>query len=398
MLIKRSIYPKLLSHLKNEEITLLVGPRQAGKTTLMMALIDELKEKKQKYLYLNLDIEKDRYFFTSQGKLIEKIKIEIGNGRGFIFIDEIQRKEDAGLFLKGISDMKLPYKFIVTGSGSVELKEKIYESLAGRKRIFEIYPLTFYEFADYKTDYLYSKDLEAFLNIDPNTRKKLLEEYLMFGGYPKVVLGETAEDKRHSLEDIYRSFVEKDIQILLKIEKSESLTDLLKIIGSQNGRLINYTEISNTLNLSLPTVKNYLWYLEKTYILEKSIPFFKNVRKEITKSPIYYFCDLGLRNYLLNINDFDSILDKGFLFQNFVFNELRRVTSGKTVLRRFWRTKEGAEVDIVLDTLPNAIPIEVKYSEMKVKTTRSLTSFVKKFNAKKSYVITSDLKNLNLVI
>ena len=324
MLIKRSVYPKLLAHLENDEITLLVGPRQAGKTTLMLALIDELREKKLKYIYLNLDIEKDRYFFASQDRLVEKIKIEIGNSKGYVFIDEIQRKENAGLFLKGISDMKLPYKFVVTGSGSVELKEKIYESLAGRKRIFEIYPLTFYEFVDYKTNYLYSDKLEVFLSGDPNMRKKFLEEYLMFGGYPKVVLSETVDDKKHSLEDIYRSFVEKDIQILLKLQKSESLTDLLRVIGSQNGRLINYTEISNTLNLSLPTVKNYLWYLEKTYILEKSIPFFKNVRKEITKSPVYYFVDLGLRNFLLNINDFNSIFDKGFLFQNFVFNELRK--------------------------------------------------------------------------
>ena len=398
MLIKRSVYPKLLAHLENDEITLLVGPRQAGKTTLMLALIDELREKKLKYIYLNLDIEKDRYFFASQDRLVEKIKIEIGNSKGYVFIDEIQRKENAGLFLKGISDMKLPYKFVVTGSGSVELKEKIYESLAGRKRIFEIYPLTFYEFVDYKTNYLYSDKLEVFLSGDPNMRKKFLEEYLMFGGYPKVVLSETVDDKKHSLEDIYRSFIEKDIQILLKLQKSESLTDLLRVIGSQNGRLINYTEISNTLNLSLPTVKNYLWYLEKTYILEKSIPFFKNVRKEITKSPVYYFVDLGLRNFLLNINDFNSIFDKGFLFQNFVFNELRKAINGKTVLRRFWRTKEGAEVDIVLDTYPNPIPIEVKYSESKIKSTRSLKSFVNKFNAKKSYIITTDLKNLNLVI
>ena len=132
--------------------------------------------------------------------------------------------------------------------------------------------------------------------------------------------------------------------------------------------------------------------------MEKSIPFFKNGRKEITKSPVYYFVDLGLRNFLLNINDFNSVFDKGFLFQNFVFNELRKATNGKTVLRRFWRTKEGAEVDIVLDTYPNPIPIEVKYSESKIISTRSLKSFVNKFSAKKSYIITTDLKNLNLVI
>lgn len=390
-LIKRSVFEELLRHLDNDEITLLIGPRQAGKTTLMLSLIDKLKKNNLKYIYLNLDIEKDRYFFTSQDKLIEKIKIEIGSKKGYVFIDEIQQKEDAGLFLKGISDMKLPYKFVVTGSGSIELKEKIYESLAGRKRVFEIYPLSFNEFVDYKTNYKYSDRIKSFLNNDSNTRKKLLEEYLTYGGYPKVVLNETATDKWRALEDIYKSFIEKDIQILLKIEKSESLTDLLKVIGSQNGRLVNLTELSNTLNLSFPTVKNYLWSLEKTYILEKSVPFFKNARKEITKSPIYYFIDLGLRNFLLNLNSFDSIQDKGFLFQNFVFNELRSLTSGNLITKRFWRTKEGAEVDIVLDTYPKPTPIEVKYTEKEVKNTRSLNSFIKKFNIDKSYIITSKL-------
>ena len=388
MIIKRSVLPKLVEHLKSEEMSLLVGPRQSGKTTLMFQLIEKLKAEAKKYVYLNLDVEKDNAFFVSQAKLLEKIRSELGSGPGYVFIDEIQKKENAGIFLKGIYDMKLAYKFIVTGSGSIELKEKIYESLAGRKRIFEIFPLSFDEFVNFKTDYQYADRLEEYFNVNGALALELLNEYLMFGGYPKVVLRETSEVKRAALEDIFKSFIEKDMQILLRIEKSEVLTDLIKIIGSQNGRLTNYNELSNTLGISLPTIKKYLWYLEKTYIIEKSVPYFRNVRKEITKSPIYYFVDLGLRNYLLDIHSFDGVTDKGFLFQNFVFNEIKKIISSTAKSLRFWRTKQGAEVDIVIDSYPNPIGIEVKYSPgEKITIDRSMRSFIKKFEPKQYFVV-----------
>ena len=136
-MIKRSLLIELEKHLQNKEISLITGPRQAGKTTLMLMLKSSLEEKKEKTLLLNLDIEADRRFFNSQAELVRKIQLEIGNNKGYVFIDEMQRKENAGLFLKGLYDMNLPYKFIVSGSGSIELKEKIHESLTGRKRIFE---------------------------------------------------------------------------------------------------------------------------------------------------------------------------------------------------------------------------------------------------------------------
>jgi len=154
-MISRKLFSELKSHLLKKEISFIIGPRQAGKTTLMLLLNDYLMKKGERTVFLNLDIEADKQFFTSQANLIKKIKLEIGEKRGFVFIDEIQRKEDAGIFLKGIYDMNLPYKFIVSGSGSVELKEKIHESLVGRKRIFELNTLSFAEFVNFKTGYKY---------------------------------------------------------------------------------------------------------------------------------------------------------------------------------------------------------------------------------------------------
>src|SRR3989338_6830102 len=129
-MIRRNLMKELKAHLAQKEISLIVGPRQAGKTTLMRFLQQHVQEKGQKFLWFNLDIEADRQFFDSQEKLLRKIKLEMGEVSGCVFIDEIQRKENAGIFLKGLYDMNLPYKFIVSGSGSLELKEKIHESLA----------------------------------------------------------------------------------------------------------------------------------------------------------------------------------------------------------------------------------------------------------------------------
>lgn len=399
MYIKRSVLPSLIGHLDNNEISLLVGPRQSGKTTLMLELIEKLKSEGKKNIYLNLDIEKDNIYFVSQSKLLEKIKSILGSEKGYVFIDEIQKKENAGIFLKGIYDMKLPYKFVVTGSGSIELKEKIYESLAGRKRVFEISPLSFEEFVNYKTEYLYEGKLDEFFRINESTGIELLNEYMMFGGYPKVVINDTFEEKRLVLEDIFKSFIEKDIQVLLKVEKSDVLINLLKILGSQNGRLTNFNELSNTLNISVQTVKKYIWYLEETYILNKSLPFFKNVRKEITKSPIYYFVDLGLRNYLLDVHLFDSIIDKGFLFQNFIFNEVKKIYNISASPIKFWRTKQGAEVDIVIDDYPSPIGIEVKYSKgVGIGIGKSMRSFINKFNTEKYFVVSLSNGKLKEVV
>lgn len=126
MFIKRYIFQELIEHLPKKEISLIVGPRQAGKTTLMNILQDYLNKKGEKTLFLSLDFERDIPYFKTQLALVQKLNLEFGKKKGYVFIDEIQRKENARLFLKGLYDMNLPYKFIVSGSGSVDLKEKTY--------------------------------------------------------------------------------------------------------------------------------------------------------------------------------------------------------------------------------------------------------------------------------
>lgn len=384
----------LKDHLPKKEISFIIGPRQAGKTTLMFILKDFLEKKGEKSLFLNLDIEADKQFFVSQTNLIRKIRLEIGENPGFVFIDEIQRKEDAGIFLKGIYDMNLPYKFIVSGSGSVELKEKIHESLVGRKRIFELSTLTFEEFVNFKTNYKYEDKLLDFFSIDKEKTRDFLDEYLNFGGYPKVVLEEKLEEKRKIINEIYQSYLEKDIVYLLKIRKTEGFSNLVRLMASQIGSLVNFSEISPTLGISQKTLKDYLWYLEKTFILERITPYFRNVRKEITKSPTIYFYDLGLRNYAFGT--FGSIRDSkdaGFLFQNLIFHLLKEKTKDTSAKIHFWRTKDGAEVDFVIDLGREVIPVEVKSKDLKKpEITKSLRSFIEKYKPKKALVVNLSLE------
>ncbi len=340
-----------------------------------------------------MDIEADKQFFTSQQQLIRKVQLEIGKNKGFVFIDEIQRKENAGLFLKGLYDLNLPYKFIVSGSGSVELKEKIHESLVGRKRIFELPTLTFEEFVNFKTNYRYENKLVDFFEVEKG--EELLVEYLNFGGYPRAVLEDKLLEKQKILNEIYQSYLERDITLLLNIKKTEAFTNLLKIMAGQIGNLINFSELSSTLGISVKTVKEYLWYMEKTFILQKLTPYYKNLRKEITKSPIIYFSDLGLRNHSLGYLGNIKIENTGFLFQNFIYNLLKEQIKTTASKIHFWRTKDGAEIDFIISKGKEIIPVEVKSKKLsEVKISRSLKSFIKKYQPRKIFLINLQLTKI----
>ena len=181
-IIKRNILKALQKHSKKKEITLIIGPRQVGKTTIMKSLDLWLTQQGQKTIWFNLDFQSDLRYFQSQQQLINKLNLEFGNSTAFVFIDEIQRKEEAGMFLKGIYDQNLPYKFIISGSGSVELKEKVHESLMGRKLLFEMNTVSFLEFFHFRTDYKYKTQIEQFFQIEKELTQNLLQEYLEFGG------------------------------------------------------------------------------------------------------------------------------------------------------------------------------------------------------------------------
>lgn len=393
-MIIRKLLKQLDEHLLRKEISLIIGPRQAGKTTLMRFMKKRLDEQGTPTLFLNLDIEADQRHFVSQEVFLQKIRLEIGDRKGYIFIDEIQRKENAGLFLKGLQDMDLPHKFVVSGSGSLELKEKIHESLVGRKRIFELNPLSFGELADHRTQSRYEERLSEYLRLEPEKTNLLLNEYLAFGGYPRVVLAATSAEKQMEMAEIYQSYLEKDIAYFLQLKKTESLSKLIKALAARPGGLVNISKLSSELGIAAQTVKDYLWYLEKTFIIRKATPFFGNIRKEIRKAPLCYFYDLGLRNYAAGAFGRSDTREEGFLFQNLVFNDMKDALASTSVGIHFWRTADQAEVDFILDCGRERIPVEVKDSELKKPSVpRGLRGFILRYKPARAYLVNRSLRD-----
>lgn len=394
MAIKRYIFSDLAEHLKKKEISLIVGPRQAGKTTVMTQLQDYLKGKGEGTLFLSLDFERDMPHFFSQKALLDRIGLELGRGKGYIFIDEIQRKENAGIFLKGLYDMNTPYKFIASGSGSVELKEKVHESLAGRKRMFELNTVSLREFTNYRTGYKYEDRLDKYYQINKAEGMGLLMEYLNFGGYPRVVLEETLKEKLRTIDEIYRSYIEKDIAYLLRVERIDAFGNMIRLLAAQSGSLVNLNELSSTLGISVQTVKNYLAYAEKTFIIRRLTPYFRNIRTEISKSPIIYFNDIGLRNFSVGqFGRYTMLSEMGFIFQNLIYHLLQERTRYEGSTLHFWRTKDKAEVDFVINKGAEVVPVEVKCRELKGTTIeRSLKGFLNKYRPKEAWVVNLSLR------
>ncbi len=375
-------------------MSLIIGPRQAGKTTLMEMLRAHLEDINERTLFLNLDVEWDKPHFDTQAALIKKIELELGRHRGYVFIDEIQRKDNAGLFLKGLFDLNLPYKFILSGSGSLELKQNMDESLIGRKRVFELSTLSLEEFINHRTSYRYEGNLPEYLEIEPDKRRSLLSEYMTYGGYPRIVTAPEEGEKRRLIDEIYRSILEKDIAYLLKVDKPYAFSALIKLLADQIGQLINHTELSSTLGVSFPTIKKYLWYAQKIYLIDLIAPYARNVRKEISKSPMPYFWDLGLRNFALGLFGTPARpFEGGFVFENLVYLLLRQKVKFRAATLNYWRTKDKAEVDFVIEEGGRPIPLEVKWRRQTgEKVPASLRRFIEKYSPETAYIINPDTR------
>ena len=392
-MINRDIENTITESLKKKEITVIAGARQVGKTTILKHIISKLRSRGEKALYFNLDIEQDNKYFTSQQLLINKIQLENGDGFSFVFIDEIQQKEDAGRFLKGLYDMNLPYKFVVTGSGSLELKEKISEALTGRKHLIEMYPVNFKEFANYKTRYKYKNKLELFFKLEKEKTKLLLNEYLTFGGYPAVITATNITAKKEVMNEIFSSYITKDITYLLGVRAPDKFIKLIQLLAVYSGSIINYSQLAQETGLRTETLKTYLWYAEQTFIIKTVKPYFTNNKKEITKSPTIYFNDLGMCNFSKGMYGTTGNNTDGMIFQNFVYLILKDNFTAGLAKVNYWRSKDKAEVDFIIHQQNGITPVEVKFSNIKKTTvSRSFRSFINIYSPQTGYIVSPDFE------
>lgn len=397
--IRRQTQDKIARHLREKEMTIVLGPRQVGKSVLLEQLQKYLvKSKKispQRIFYFNLDIIKDWETVRQQTQFIEFLEARSRKAKIYAFIDEAQKVKNPGVFFKGLYDSKLNVKFVLTGSSSLEFASEIKESLAGRKRIFYLYPFSFGEFLLAKNKILSQLLIKEKKLSLPDRREitKLYKEYVVWGGYPRVVLGKTVDDKIAVLDDIYSSYIERDVVGFLKITNKAKFNKLVKLLAGQIGQLINIDELAGNVELDRDTVYRYLTALQETYIIASLVPYFRNSRQEIIKNPKAYFIDSGLRNYLLDdFKNLDDYLEKGLLFENVVHKELLLLKEEKIFGLHFWRTKHGAEVDFVIEKGKNLISIEAKISSRS--STLGLQNFIKKYGPQKAVLISLDWEQI----
>ncbi len=364
MYIPRKQEKQLRKYLKSKEILALIGPRQAGKTTLLKKIFDELDDKKATFLtfedrdalsLFNSDIKAFADTYLVQNK--------------FLFIDEFQYAQKGGQKLKYLFDT-YSTKIIISGSSAVDLTIEALKFLVGRVFVIELYPFDFGEFLLAKNkDYyqLYKKnriDLQKdkvgnkLSSVQKKTLGRYFEEYAIWGGYPRVVLAKGKEEKKMVLKNIYNIYFLREVKTLMDIADDYKLEKLIKVLALQIGNIVDFSNLSNEVDIAVQTVRKYVNFLEKTYICNLVKPFFKNKRREVVKAPKNFFFDTGLRNVV--VDDFRLLNDRtdsGELLENAFWMQLIK-TDMKT---HYWRDKNLNEVDFVLSLAESKmVAIEVK--------------------------------------
>ena len=347
--MKRFLYSDIKEHLKHKQITLLLGARQTGKTTLIRQILDAQRKDGELVIFLSLEDQEILNTLNDNPKNLFKIIPPLSDRRMFLFIDEIQYLDNPSNFLKYHYDLyQNTLKFIVTGSSSFYIDRKFKDSLAGRKRIFELSTLNLAEVLHFRQ----RDDLISYLNADAipiiysDEIKNIFYEYLIYGGYPEVVLERNLKEKTLILKELWESYAKKDA-VEAGLHNLDAYTHILKLIASRAGSLLNKNSLSKDVSVDNKSTDEYLWVMRKSFHIHILLPFFNNISSELRKMPKISFADLGLRNSL--INNFQPIglrEDKGTLLENYVYLLLRERVGGDNI--RFWRTQKKHEVDFIV--------------------------------------------------
>lgn len=354
MEISRLIKSQILSDLKQlGKVILLYGPRQAGKTTISKQIIQEAG---LKTLMVNADQAK--YIDVLSSRDLGKLR-SLVEGYEMLFIDEGQRIPAIGINLKILHDELPELKILVTGSSSFLLSGKVSESLAGRKKIFTLLPVSMQELSGIYNSFELNDQLES---------------RLIFGSYPEVINTVNDFEKVEYLHDISSSFIFKDILELEMIKYPLKIRELLKLLAFQVGSHVSIYELSIKLGLNRDTVERYLFLLEQSFVIFKLPAFSRNQRKEISKSQKYYFYDLGIRNILIdNMKPLNDRNDSGALWENFVIAERCKylLYNQKKATCYFWRTYSGTEIDYVEEIGAEYFAYEIKSGKTKLRVPAS---------------------------
>ncbi len=385
MIYKRKIINEILKYLNLEEIIVLHGARQVGKSHILFWLENYLKKKNEITYFIDLEDSRfknllDKGVNDFINHLKEEGLYKKTNKKIFVFIDEIQYLKNPSEFLKLCVDYHKNIKLIVSGSSSFEIRNKFKDSLVGRTINFEIFNLSFEEFLLFKNYPFSNKEIKSSKKI--SELKTLFKEYVLYGAYPKIVLTNEKEIKEKRLQQIIDTYIKKDVRELANIDNIEKFNRLIEVLASQSGQLINIRELSNTCDLSVPTIEKYLFILEQTFIIKLVNPYHKNLRSEISKAAKIYFYDSGLLQMLI----FKGLAKEftGNVFETSIFAELVKKFETKNIYH--WRTKDKKEIDFILKKKNDLILFEVKRNFNKINLS-AIRYFQKKYKNNQYFVV-----------
>ncbi len=366
---KRDIVAEIDRYLTTDDVIVLHGARQVGKTSLMRYLEAELKAKGEKTLFI--DLEDSRYVKVLDAGTGEFLKLLEEEGartvhperKVYVFIDEIQYLSDPSSFLKLIADHQKSIKLIVSGSSSFAIKSRFRDSLVGRTVNFDIFNLSFREFLLFK-GITFREGAEDTAR-KTEELKRLFRQYLLYGGYPKIVLTPEVQMKEKYLQQIIDTYVKRDIRDLASVKDIEKFNKLLEALAAQSSQMLNVAELAGTTRIAKQTVEKYLFIMENTYILKLVRPFSGNIRSELFKMPKIFFYDTGIMQMLWLKGLQKEII--GNVFETAVFSELVKKYGKEAVY--YWRTKDKKEIDFVLRIKRDVLPVEAKLNFGQFKTT-----------------------------
>lgn len=366
--------------ISSPEIIVLVGMRRVGKTTLYQSIFDSIESNNKAFFDLENPVVQKIFEEMDYNNIVANLK-EYGitqNQKAYVFLDEIQAMPNIVKAVKYLHD-HFGFKFFLTGSSSYYLKNLFPESLAGRKFVFELHPLDIEEFLLFK-----GVKRESFGTLGQKERQKnliryqklkgLYEEYLNYGGFPQVVMDDDVSRKKMHLQDIFKSYFEKDVQSLAKFREIQLFRDMLLLLMARVGSKLDITRISSELSTSRETVYSYLSFLQDTFFITLVHPFTDSADKLVSKAKKVYFCDTGL------LNEFSKI-SEGALFENSVYNNLRQF---KKI--QYYQRASGREIDFVLD---GRIAIEVKLKGVQ-SDLRKLGNIAEKAGLEEHYVVSKE--------
>ncbi|PJC62868.1 MAG: ATPase [Flavobacteriales bacterium CG_4_9_14_0_2_um_filter_32_27] len=366
-LINRDLRSQLLEKWNSRKVLVVIGPRQVGKTTLVRSLC----EKEGDYLFINGDDAEDRVVLENAGKT--KLEQIIGTNKT-VFIDEAQRIKDIGLILKIIYDQIKGVRLIASGSSAFDLANEVNEPLTGRKWEFIMFPLSWNELNQHFGYFQHVKNLE---------------QYLIYGLYPEIVVN---TNKEEILIQLSGSYLYKDLLQYKSIRKSDVLDKLLLALALQVGSEVNYNELAQTVGADRATIEQYITLLEKVFVIFRLNPLARNVRNEINTSRKIYFYDNGIRNAIIrNFKPLTLRQDVGALWENYLISERIKFLSTNKINCRyyFWRTYQQQEIDWIEEKDGVFYAYEFKWNPKKTKKKFPVT-FTANYKIEKTMVVTPE--------